>query len=401
MKVLVLAPQPFYQERGTPIAVRLAAEVLGRKYSGQNDRIDLLVYHEGIDIKIPHVQIYRTTGCNKISQIPPGISLKKILVDLFFFFSALRLCWANRKNQYNLIHAVEESVFVAIFIQIFFGIPYIYDMDSSIALQATEKWRLLKPLYPILIGAEKLAVKLSQAVVPVCDTLAVLADKHGSKHTHILRDVSLVSDSEEQGVNLKRELGLGDSSQIVLYVGNLESYQGVDLLVDSFLFIQNELPDCHLVIIGGSQNHQDILSLRIRENPSSKFVHIAGPRPVNLLGEYLKQADVLASPRCKGNNTPMKIYSYLHAGRAIVATELPTHTQVLNSEVAVLVEPQIEAFAKGIKWLIKNPINRDKLGQAALDYAEKNFTLSVFEERLTTLYKKLEREVCSSSASVC
>ncbi len=401
MKVLILAPQPFYQERGTPIAVRLAAEVLGRKYNSQSDRVDLLVYHEGIDIKIPNVQIYRTTGCNQISQIPPGISLKKILVDLFFFFAAIRLCWTNRKEQYELIHAVEESVFVAIFLQIFFGIPYIYDMDSSIALQATEKWRILKPLYPILAWAEKLAVKFSQAVVPVCDTLAVLADKHGSKHTHILRDVSLVSNSEEQGVNLKRELGLTDSAQIVLYVGNLESYQGVDLLVDSFLRIQAELTDCHLVIIGGSQKHQDILNLRIKDHPSSKFIHIAGPRPVNLLGEYLKQADVLASPRCKGNNTPMKIYSYLHAGRAIVATELPTHTQVLNPEVAVLVAPHVEPLAEGIKLLVKNPLYRNKIAEAALQYAEKNFTLTVFEERLSELYTKLERDIRSSSASVC
>ena len=55
-----------------------------------------------------------------------------------------------------------------------------------------------------------------------------------------------------------------------------------------------------------------------------------------MLASLLAQADVLVSPRTRGNNTPMKIYSYLDAGRAVLATDLPTHTQVLTPECARL-----------------------------------------------------------------
>ena len=56
---------------------------------------------------------------------------------------------------------------------------------------------------------------------------------------------------------------------------------------------------------------------------------------------------LISSPRLAsaGTNTPLKIYSYLRAGKPIVATDLLTHTQVLDREVAILVRPEPGAFA--------------------------------------------------------
>ena len=48
MRILLVAPQPFYQERGTPIAVRMLVEVL----CGQGHAVDLLTFHEGADLDI-------------------------------------------------------------------------------------------------------------------------------------------------------------------------------------------------------------------------------------------------------------------------------------------------------------------------------------------------------------
>ena len=69
----------------------------------------------------------------------------------------------------------------------------------------------------------------------------------------------------------------------------------------------------------------------------------------------MQAADLLVSPRIRGTNTPLKIYSYLRSGKPIVATNLLTHTQVLTPEIAVLVEPTPERFAAAILELIENP----------------------------------------------
>ena len=57
---------------------------------------------------------------------------------------------------------------------------------------------------------------------------------------------------------------------------------------------------------------------------------------------YLQAADVLVSPRILGTNIPLKIYSYLASGVPVVATDLPTHTQSVSADIAILAAPAAE-----------------------------------------------------------
>ena len=55
-----------------------------------------------------------------------------------------------------------------------------------------------------------------------------------------------------------------------------------------------------------------------------------GQQPAREIPAFVEACDILVSPRIRGTNTPLKIYSYLRSGRPIVATNLLTHTQVLT-----------------------------------------------------------------------
>lgn len=388
MRVLFLAPQPFFQDRGTPIAVRLALEVIAGR---SKDTIDLLTYHEGKDFPIPGVTNHRIL-MPLISGVSPGISVKKLLCDFVFFFHAIFLVVkASRTEQYRLVHAVEESVFIAWIIRKLWGIPYIYDMDSSLALQVCEKWWLCKPLNPLLQEFEKLAVKGSDAVVPVCDALEVIASKHGARDTQILRDISLLDmeNATVSEIKIKEETGIDPAAKIVMYIGNLESYQGIDLLINAMEKVLSVTPSIHCVIIGGSNEHIAFYKELCRSKNIHANVHFLGPRPVERLSEYLNQADILASPRRQGNNTPMKIYSYLHSGIPIVATRLPTHTQVLTDDTSVLTAVDAADYANGILQLFQNPEFAAELGKNAHDLAEEKYTFSVFSRDLNSLYDRV------------
>ena len=65
---------------------------------------------------------------------------------------------------------------------------------------------------------------------------------------------------------------------------------------------------------------------------------------------------MLVSPRSRGTNTPLKIYQYLRSGRAIVATRLLTHTQVLDDSVAILTGVSPQEFADGILAALADPV---------------------------------------------
>ena len=389
MKLLFLAPEPFFQERGTPIAIKLALEVLGAR-SNPPVSIDLLTYGEGEDVSLPSVKNLRIWQPSLLRGLGPGISFKKLVCDIFFFVHVLALIWKNRREQYSLIHAVEESVFCAWLVRLLFGIPYVYDMDSSLAQQVVEKWQLLKPCYPCLAWLEKIAIRDAIAVVPVCETLAKIATECGALSVTVLSDVSLLKCStSDVSVSLRSETCSGPDSVLITYIGNLEPYQGIDLLLESYAISCRKEQLSRLIIIGGREEHiRQYREKADRLGIGNRLV-LTGQRPVARIDQYTRQSDVLVSPRSTGNNTPMKIYSYLHSGRAVVATRLPTHTQVLTDEVSLLSEATPEAYAEALLKIVTNAEMRQRLGQAAYELAVRRYTPEVFAGRLNSLYDDL------------
>jgi glycosyltransferase involved in cell wall biosynthesis len=93
----------------------------------------------------------------------------------------------------------------------------------------------------------------------------------------------------------------------------------------------------------------------------------------------------------------MKVYSYLHCGRALLATDLPTHTQVLDGSVAVLTAPTGSAFADGMLLLLSDPGLRREIGERARSRAEKLYTVDAFELQLFALYDRVEQTIVTGS----
>jgi glycosyltransferase involved in cell wall biosynthesis len=105
---------------------------------------------------------------------------------------------------------------------------------------------------------------------------------------------------------------------------------------------------------------------------------------------YLEIADILISPRIQGMSVPLKIYSYLQAGKPFVATRIYAHTQVLNDESTLLVEPTKEAFAEGIIEILGDNNLRNRLSSKARLYAEENFNFIDYTRKVESIYQVIE-----------
>ena len=131
-----------------------------------------------------------------------------------------------------------------------------------------------------------------------------------------LEDVSLLgeeTDANAESLDLHPPEWAGDP--LVLYVGNLQVYQGIDLLLAGFARTVAEVPAAKLIVVGGTPEEIGHYRREAARLGIAAGVHFAGPRPVESLGRCLQQATVLVSPRIQGTNTPMKVYSYLDSGR--------------------------------------------------------------------------------------
>ncbi len=382
MKILLLAPHPFYQERGTPIAVRLLAETLAT----DGHHVDLLSYHEGEDVAIhPGVTHHRAPAPPGLHGIKPGFSIKKLICDAWMAPAAMRMA---RTGGYDIVHAVEESVFMAMRIQKRTGIPFVFDMDSSMPRQIMEKLPLMRPLGGMMCAFERRALRRAVAVVPVCDYLADIAREGGAKHIAILRDVPLFDDSDPTGDT--PDLDLPDlSGPILLYVGNLERYQGIDLMLEAFALHCRNDGAGSLLIVGGTAHDVEAYRAQAAQLGVAERVLLTGPRPVCQLPHLLRHADILVSPRIQGGNTPMKVYSYLMAGKPVLATSIESHTQVMTPAVACLADPDPAAFAAGMQSLASDPTRARALGEAGATSARRNFSLAAYRKIVHDLYATL------------
>jgi glycosyltransferase involved in cell wall biosynthesis len=386
VRILLLAPHPFFQARGTPIAVKTVLEFL----SDRGDTVDVLTYAEGSDVSIPNCTVYRIPRVPGLQGIRPGFSYKKVLSDVLMIGSCLRLV---RRNRYDLIHAVEESAFIAAAMRSLSGVPYVYDMDSSLAEQLVDAYPPLRLALPLLRRMEALAIRRSSGVLTVCAALQDVALSHDPEQfVGRVEDTTLLVGPKPAAGN-GRGLPPTEEGPVAMYVGNLETYQGIDLLLEGFRHTLGRVPQAKLVIVGGRDADIACYRGRAQRLGIERSVIFAGPRPIGMLPELLRQADVLVSPRLKGLNTPMKIYSYLDSGSAVLATRLRTHTQVLDDGMAYLVDPEPVALGRGLAELMADPELRARLASSAKAYIQREHTPEAARRKLEAFYSAMESRV--------
>jgi len=122
-----------------------------------------------------------------------------------------------------------------------------------------------------------------------------------------------------------------------------------------------------------------------------------GQQPAKEIPGFVQATDLLVSPRIRGTNTPLKIYSYLRSGKPIVATNLLTHTQVLTPEIAKLVDPKPEPFAAAVIDLIDHPQERQRLSAAAQAVASEKYSRDSYLRRTALAYERLAKSRRSSA----
>ena len=114
-----------------------------------------------------------------------------------------------------------------------------------------------------------------------------------------------------------------------------------------------------------------------------------GQQPAREIPAFVALAAILASPRIRGTNTPLKIYSYLRSGTPIVATNLLTHTQVLSPEVARLVPPEAALFAAALAELLDDPAAGATLAAAARRLSDARYSREVYLSRTAEACRRL------------
>ncbi len=177
-------------------------------------------------------------------------------------------------------------------------------------------------------------------------------------------DLSLFN--EERGLSVQKAFDLPLQKKIVLYTGHLYSWKGVDTLASAAKFFDDTVL---FVFIGGTAIDTEMFK---KKYSGIKNIVITGQREHSEIPSYLKSADVLVLPNSGKEaisrlyTSPIKMFEYMASGKPIVASDLPSLREVLNSNNSVLFPSHDEtALADAIKKVLHDPLLASNISKKA------------------------------------
>jgi glycosyltransferase involved in cell wall biosynthesis len=288
--------------RGTPLAVLAMVRAL----AGLGHAVELLTYPQGEEVAVPGV-VHRRSLRLPVGRVRAGASLAKLALDVPFLAEA---AWRLASGRFDVVHAVEEAAHLIAPFARLLGKPLVMDVDSSIPSQLREsRFARGLPLPWLAEAFENHALRHSARVITVCSALSDgVREKAPEAALHQIEDPPLVEPAAAPDAaeieGLRGSLGLS-ALPVVLYSGNFEPYQGVELLVDAAALCEG----AQFLFMGGEPH--EIAALRARAQAAGARCAFAGKRPPSELGRFLALASIVASPRRTGAHTPFKIYTYI------------------------------------------------------------------------------------------
>lgn len=187
----------------------------------------------------------------------------------------------------------------------------------------------------------------------------------------------------------RRQIGWAEEAFIVGYVGRLQTI-GMDKGLGSLIDALAALDSAHLALVGGPDDMANALRQQwtARGMADERFLY-AGHVPPDDVPLYLSAFDICAMPHPHTEQfakytSPLKLFEYMAAGKAIVASDLPAWADVVtDGETALLAPPgDIRAWSAAINRLRGDSALRNRLGAKARQHVMACYTWTARAETI-------------------
>jgi len=194
------------------------------------------------------------------------------------------------------------------------------------------------------------------------------------------------------GVDVRRELKIGDDEVVAGFVGTFGPWHGVEKLAEAIKSIPTD-EKVRFLLVGSGSLHAEVEKLL--EN--DKRVIFTGAVAHERVAALLDACDILVAPHvplADGSEffgSPTKIFEYMAMGKGIVASRLGQIGEVLvDGETALLVQPgDVEELRAAILRLVESEELRKRLGTRAREVAKRDHTWVRNAKRVLDAYKSL------------
>ena len=386
-RILVIAPTPFFGDRGCH--VRIYEEI--RALAARGIESSVVTYSSGRDL--PDVRTARARTIPGIAAAPLGFSPGRPALDLAVLLAAHREVARFRPD---VLHAhLHEGIAIGVVLRARHRLPLVADLQGSLTsemvdqgalasdgvpagvMRRVERWLVRRPARILTSSSQGVPLLMAQGVevrriTPLPDGVDAAVFRPQP------RDAALV-----ERLRLSRK-------RVVVFLGVLTDYQGVDLLLDVAERLSRSDPDVHLLVLGYPNEERYRAEATARGLDS--MMTFPGRVPYAEAARWLCLGDLAISPKRSATEANGKLLNYMGCGLPVVASDTPVNRELLGEGGRFAPVGDADAFAAQIGELLADPERARQVGAALRRRAETMFAWPALAERLELVYQEAMAE---------
>ncbi len=384
-RVAVVAACPYPTLQGSQVLVRHLTKGL----AARGHRVVVVAYAEGLEDVLDGIPIRRIVRIPGIRASRSGPQASKLVLDLALLWTLIGVL---RRERIELVHAHNyEGALVGLVASKLVGVPLIYHSHNALAeeLPTYFRWRITRTMARAF-GAvvDRMVPRRADHCIAICRELVDFLRARGVEEGAIrmiapgssLEEFPVRSATEASAIRARFRFG---TRPILLYTGNLDGYQNVELLLASIARVRVAVPEALLVIATHASRGELPAALR----GAIEGVEVLRTADFATIRDLLTVADVALLPRHEWSGFPMKLLNYMAAGKPVVVSAGSAKAIRHGLNGWVVSDGRPEAYARAIVDLLAAPRLRAALGRAARRTVEDEYGWDRVLDQVETTYQ--------------
>ncbi len=388
MKILVIAPTPFFADRGCHVRIYEEAKALLKL----GHQIKIVTYHlgknpEGLDIQ----RIISIPWYHKLSA---GPAWHKFYLDILLFF---KLCQINRVFKADIIHAhLHEGCFLAFFLKKIYKIPIVFDLQGSLSGELVDHGFIKNKgfRYKIFYYLEK---KIDHWADHILVSSGIMQKQLISDFKVSPGYITIVNDgiSGEREKNiflqdnqrLADKLSLPKNKKIIVYLGHLSKYQGIDILIEAVQILIAERQDFYFLMLGYPEEKY---KEKIKKLGLDDYFNFVGRINYQEINDYLSLGQIAISPKLSLVESNGKLYNYMACSLPVIAFDSQVNREILGENGFYVSQINSNTLAEKLKEILSfDDIGLIKIGDNLKTRVWQKFDWQILILKIDEVYKKL------------
>jgi glycosyltransferase involved in cell wall biosynthesis len=182
-------------------------------------------------------------------------------------------------------------------------------------------------------------------------------------------------------------MGVKMNERVVVFVGVLTEYQGIDFLLEAVPLVLQEVPQIKFLIMG--YPNEQFYRHKAQALGIERWIYFTGKISYEELPRYLSLADVAVSPKISATEANVKLLNYMAMGLPTVVFDNPINREILGDVGIYAKMGDAESLAKALVGVLQNQEWAKQLGALSRKKAVDEHSWLRVGKRLGDIYNSI------------